>query len=136
MQKMITIPVDEFTTPVPTTVEPATPINKVMDLMHDQGIRHLPVAKAEKTVGMISDRDLRMFTALGGGDHITAEDIMTPHPYGVRSGTPLDQVAFNMSKEKIGSAIVVDDDDDIVGIFTSTDALNALIEVLRGELED
>ena len=38
-----------------------------------------------------------------------------------------------MSKQKIGSA-VVSDHNEIVGIFTSTDALNALVEILRGQL--
>ena len=41
-----------------------------------------------------------------------------------------------MSDAKIGSLIVNDDNEKLVGIFTNTDALNALIEVLRGDVPE
>ena len=59
---------------------------------------------------------------------------MTPAPYTVLPDTPLDEVVYNMSKQKIGSTIVKSDEDEYIGIFTSTDALNALLEVLRGDV--
>jgi len=59
---------------------------------------------------------------------------MEHSPYVVESGTPLDQVALEMSNRKIGSAIVRNFDSFNYGIFTSTDALNALIEVVRGQI--
>ena len=39
-----------------------------------------------------------------------------------------------MSSKKLGSAIVLDEQGDLAGIFTTTDALNALVEVIRGKL--
>ena len=129
------LPVDEYTTPAPLTVEATVSITELMSIMETEKFRHIPVVDAGKAVGIISDRDLRMFTALGGGDHIIARDIMVSHPFIVKSGTALEDVAFSMSKNKLGSAIVVDPEDNVVGIFTSTDALNALIEVLRGDVD-
>ena len=129
------VPVDEFTTPTPKTVDLMTPLTDLTTIMADGNFRHIPVLENDRVVGIISDRDLRMFYTLGGGDHVLARDIMVPHPYVARSGTPLDQVALEMSKRKLGSTIIVDDEERAIGIFTSTDALNALIESLRGEIE-
>ncbi len=63
---------------------------------------------------------------------------MTANPYIVEPDVELEKVVFHMSKNKIGSAIVKFDGgaNTEFGIFTSTDALNALLEVLRGEIGD
>ena len=58
---------------------------------------------------------------------------MQKEPYLVSADTKLSEVAFYMSKNKYGSALVMNPDGDL-GIFTSTDALNALVEVLRGDI--
>src|SRR5690606_369396 len=99
------VPVDEFTTPTPKTVDVMTPITQITDLMSEGDFRHIPVVEDGRVVGIISDRDLRMFYALGGGEHIVARDIMTPQPYVATSGTPLDAVALEMSRRKLGSTI-------------------------------
>jgi CBS domain-containing protein len=39
-------------------------------------------------------------------------------------------VAYRLSKEKKGSAIVLDLEERLYGIFTTTDALNALVEIV------
>lgn len=49
----------------------------------------------------------------------------------VRASTTLDEVAYLMSEKKVGSVIVNDDEGAFVGFFTTTDALNALIEIVR-----
>ena len=58
---------------------------------------------------------------------------MKKDPYIVDSTTKLSEVAFYMAKHKYGSALVQEPDGEL-GIFTSTDALNALVEVLRGDI--
>ena len=60
-----------------------------------------------------------------------AADIMAAAPLTVRSTTPLDEVAYEMSDKKVGSVIVEDEDGQFLGIFTATDALNALVEIVR-----
>ncbi|HKB07185.1 MAG TPA: CBS domain-containing protein [Candidatus Polarisedimenticolia bacterium] len=57
---------------------------------------------------------------------------MTPGPYTVGPRTSLAKVARSMAKAKYGSAIVMDRG-RIVGIFTATDALEALAGLIRGE---
>ena len=56
---------------------------------------------------------------------------MASDPVTVNSQASLDEVAFEMSQKKIGSVIVNDENENFLGIFTVTDALNALIEIAR-----
>jgi acetoin utilization protein AcuB len=88
----------------------------------------------EKVVGIVSDRDLKVISGLKMLEKslLTAEDIMSVDPITVDSSTLLDEVAFEMSERKIGSVIVTEND-QFVGIFTVTDALNAFIEAARAE---
>ncbi|MCB0383894.1 MAG: CBS domain-containing protein [Bdellovibrionales bacterium] len=126
------IPVDEFTSPSPITVSPELSAADVSEVLRENGIRHIPVVDKDVTVGIISERDLRVLSSVKELHQVTAAQVMIPDPFTVTPETPLDQVVFEMSDRKIGSAIVQDADGKIVGIFTNTDALNALIEILRG----
>jgi acetoin utilization protein AcuB len=62
------------------------------------------------------------------------EDVMTPHPYTVTPGAPLDEVASAMSRRKIGSAVVVEGG-RVVGVFTTVDALRLLSALLAEEVD-
>lgn len=128
------VPVEEYTSPSPLTVAPTTPIQEISQMMRDNGIRHLPVVKKGVAVGIISDRDVKLASSFMSSKNLTADDIMSADPYTVLPETNLDEVAFEMSKNKYGSAIVQDESGQIMGVFTSTDALNALIEILRGDI--
>jgi acetoin utilization protein AcuB len=56
---------------------------------------------------------------------------MTPEPYSVTPDAPLNQVARVMAQRKIGSAVVIERG-AVSGVFTVTDALQALVEALEG----
>lgn len=130
---MHTVAVEEFTTPDPVTVGEDVPVDELRRQMEAHGIRHLPVMRGEEVVGVISDRDLRLIEGLSvsGKFLIRASDIMAAEPVSVLASTPLDEAAYVMSERKIGSVLVKDEDGRFVGIFTQTDALNALVEVVR-----
>jgi len=129
----IHIPVDEFTTPDPLTAHEDMMIDELRQLMDEHGIRHLPVVRGTAVVGLISDRDVRLAAGLSSEERrqVRAADIMATALLTVSSTTPLDEVAYAMSEKKVGSAIVMDEEDQFLGIFTATDALNALIEIVR-----
>ena len=59
---------------------------------------------------------------------------MVENPESVQAGSLLSEAVFKMSEHMIGSLLVLDEEGKLDGIFTSTDALNALIEVLRDEV--
>ena len=127
------LPVEEFTTPNPITATEDMSIDEVLHLMSEHGVRHLPVVRDDEVVGVISDRDLRLARGLSD-EHkfqVRAGDIMSAEPVAVTADMPLDDVAFTMSDRKIGSVIVNERDGTLLGIFTVTDALNALIEITR-----
>ena len=132
--KRIDLPVEEFTTPDPIVASENETIDTLSKIMHEHGIRHLPVVSHGKVVGIVSDRDLRLVAVLDLQEkkQILARDIMSKDPITVDSRTPLSEVAFEMSKRKIGS-VMVNEGEKLLGIFTATDALNALIEIARGK---
>jgi|SRR5690606_7295897 len=127
------VPVEEFTTPDPITATEEMTIDEVRELMETHGIRHLPVLRGEAVVGVISERDVRLASNLTVAEkfQVRAADLMAADPLTVSAATPLDEVAYAMSENKVGSVIVKDEDDRLLGIFTATDALNALIETVR-----
>lgn len=127
--------VEEYTTPSPITVDELTDLLEVEEIMKKNGVRHIPVIAGNKAIGIISQRDLKVFTNSEYAKKFSARDLMTEGPFEVMYNTPLVDVAFGLSEKKIGSAIVTDESGSIIGIFTVTDALNALIEVLRGSVE-
>jgi len=126
------VPVEEFTTPNPITANEDTSIEDLRSLMAEHGIRHLPIVNGNRVVGIISDRDLRVIAGLDLREKslVSAKDIMAEDPFTVSSEATLDEVAFEMSNRKIGS-VIVNEGNSFLGIFTATDALNALIEVTR-----
>lgn len=128
----LNISVEEYTTPNPVTANEQCSIEELNRLMKEHGIRHLPICQGEKIVGIVSDRDLKVVAGLGLNEKILvrAADIMARDPVSVNSDARLDEVAFEMSKRKIGS-VIVNEGDALLGIFTVTDALNALIEIAR-----
>ena len=133
LEKLKNLKVEEFTTPCSICVPPETSLTKLEHLMKEGNIRHIPVKEKNKVVGIISERDVYFSYRLGNADKITAQDIMQKNPYQVDSLTKISEVAFYMSKNKFGSALVIGADGEL-GIFTSIDALNALIEIIRGDI--
>jgi len=133
----LTVPVEEFTTPNPVTVSEDATIDEMNQLMKVHGVRHIPIIRNQRVVGVVSDRDCRIAAGLTQPEKrlVRASDIMAADPVTVSGGETLDKVAFEMSAKKIGSVIVNDENDKFLGIFTVTDALNALIEIARASNE-
>lgn len=106
-----------------------------MDFMKEHHIRHLPILKGGRLEGVVSDRDLKMYTSLTGADpeSDTVGQVLDRDVYVVSPAAALDEVAATMAEKKLGSAVVMDNH-KVVGIFTVVDALKALSELLRSRL--
>ena len=117
------VPVDEFITPDPVTAREDMSIDEVRSLMDRHDIRHLPVMRGNAVVGLISERDVRLVSGLTVAEKlmVNASDIMTTVLLTVGASTPLVEVAHAMARQKVGSAIVNDEDGRLLGIFTATD---------------
>ena len=125
--------VADYMTPGPYVVAPEDSLPSTHALMREHDIRHLPVVRGRELVGILSDRDLNLAQSLAPvhPERTTVEDAMTPNPYVVAPHAPLNQVARFMAERKIGSAGVMDGG-QLAGVFTVTDALQALVEALEG----
>ena len=129
------LPVEEYTTPNPVTATEDMSIEELSSLMKKYGVRHIPiVGGGDGVIGIVSERDLRLVSGLSQIEKVfvRAGDIMIGDPVTVTADMGLAEVAFEMSRKKIGSVIVNDENNKFLGIFTVTDALNALIEMSRG----
>lgn len=135
VQELKGITIEEYTTPFLFSVDKQTPLSQIIEIMDKEGIRHLPVLEGKKAIGIVSQRDVLVAMAKDAPKELHAEEFMTSNPYKVTSASTLDEVSFMMSQRKIGSALVLDENQELFGIFTTTDALNALIEIVRGEIE-
>jgi acetoin utilization protein AcuB len=126
--------VAEYMTAGPYAVGPNEALREAHRLMTTHAIRHLPVTADGRLVGIISDRDVELVWKLSHApsDVLTVEDAMIADPYTTTPETRLCEAVREMSRRKIGSAVVLDDR-RVVGVLTSTDAMLALADVLDGD---
>jgi acetoin utilization protein AcuB len=135
--KMKPIPtVQKYMTVLPHTIGFDQTIAKAKEMMREYGIRHLPVLKGGKLVGILSERDVNFVLTFKDtdADKTTVDEIFTPTPYVTSPGAHLDEVVAHMAEKKYGSALVVDNN-KLVGILTEIDALNAFSDLLRSRLK-
>ncbi len=129
-----TIPaIERYMTKSPYSIGTHDPLSKAHSLMHEHGIRHLPVLHGAELVGVVSDRDLHLVESLSEVDpsKVTVEEAMTTIVYAVAPSTPLDEVVGTMATKKCGSAVVMEAG-KVVGIFTTIDLCKAFAEHLHG----
>ena len=122
--------VEEFTSPATITINLNAGLDEAYKLMLSNGIRHLPVIEDGKVVGIVSERDIIANNGRDWSDQLRVKSVMNTSILSAYLNENLGDVAYRLSKEKKGSAIVFDNDDNLYGMFTTTDALNALVEIL------
>jgi acetoin utilization protein AcuB len=127
------VSVDEYTSPILVMINCKASIDKALEVMLENRIRHLPVEDGGKVVGIVSERDLLTHQGKNWTTMMTVEDIMNPNLFSVYRNEGLGEVAFQLSSQKVGSALVLDESGEVYGIFTTTDALNALVEIFCPE---
>lgn len=118
-------PIKAVMTPFPHAIEADAPLRQARNRMLQHEIRHLPVKRRHRLVGVLTDRDLKRALdpslGLAPGNELFVEDVMVADAYTVSLDEPLDRVLAEMADRYIGCALVVKDD-QLAGIFTNTDA--------------
>lgn len=121
----------DFMTLQPQSVESKENIQVAADMMAKYGIRHLPVTTDGYVSGMLSEREVNLAVGIESIDpkQILVIDMCSERPYIVPPDTPLREVAGDMAKKHIGSAIVMENA-HLIGIFTASDVCRALHDLL------
>ncbi len=105
------------------TVEPNQPIAQARALLHRYRIRHLPVLRKERLIGIVTDRDVR-----GSDSAQTVANVMTPKPVVINPNASVDEAARQMRMHKFGALPVVEGG-KLVGILTESDILDAFVDL-------
>ncbi len=129
------VSVRHWMTPTPHSVGKEQPLSVAQRLMRENGVRHLPVLEHGKLVGIISERDLLFVQAITGVDLASTkvEDAMTQSVYCVPPEQRLRAVVAEMAEHRYGCAVIVEGA-KVVGVFTTTDALDVLAHHLAKDL--
>lgn len=127
--------IEKYMTAMPHTINPSMPIKTAIELMRENHFRHLPVQSAGKLVGVLTDRDIKLAGCFQDQEKLTVDDIMTPSPYTITPQASLDEVVFEMAEHKYGCAVVQQENGKVVGIFTATDGLRVLGEILKTQFK-
>jgi acetoin utilization protein AcuB len=128
------IPVRQYMTALPETIEEGLLLSDAKDRMFNLGVHHLPVVRDGKLVGVVTHRDIAVAEALATVDYaqIPVSSVMTSVPFTCGPSAHVEAVAREMAAHHYGSAIIVDPDHpaQVVGVFTTTDALRALADTI------
>jgi acetoin utilization protein AcuB len=132
LSNMKALPIEQFMTRSPHTIGLDQTLIRAHGMMREHKVRHLPVLDGGKLVGLVSQRDLEFIESLKDVDpyEVEVSEAMTQDAYTVSPSDDLREVATKMAHHKYGSVVVMKGD-DVVGVFTTVDALRALAEVLQ-----
>ncbi len=122
------------------TLSPDQTLLKAMNIIQQKRIRHLPVVQGGKVVGIVTELDVRRAGASDSTslsifelnyllDQIKVSSFMTKKVITVSPDEPIETAAKIIYDHKIGALPVVDQN-QLVGLITSSDILETFIEVL------
>lgn len=121
------VAISRFMTKSPHTIGINATLAEARDRMNRYGLRHLPVLQAGALVGLLSQRDIQLLETLKDVDPKTVkvEEAMSQDVLSVEPEASIAEVARRMAERRCGSA-VIERRGEILGIFTTVDALNAI----------
>ncbi len=126
----------------PVTISPEATFYEARNLIHEKGVRHLPVIdKNNVLVGIVTDRDIRQ-AAPSDATLLSVQELnyllgklkvssfMTPKAklITITPDTLIEEAVQLMHDNKIGCLPVMEGE-KLYGIFTETDALDHLVDI-------
>lgn len=130
-------------TPNPVVIDRDATLDQALAILEDYGFRHLPVVECNRVIGILSDRDLRLSTAmlssasrlrdrkgrkLPGAERVF--EVMRAPVHCLPPDATPSQAARDMVAREIG-AIPIVDGECLAGIVTETDLLRLFLERCR-----
>lgn len=134
--------VRELMTPNVITVEEDQTILEVRELMSTKNIRRIPVVDDISRIrGIITDGDigrsepsdattLSKYEASYLLSRLKVRDVMTKTVITVNDTSEIEEVAYQLYRNKIGALPVVDADNKLCGIITDSDVFKAFVDIM------
>ena len=121
--------VKNFMTVNPMTVSPGDDIKVVFNDLVENKIRQAPVVENEKLIGIVTDRDLRMALITDKPKlSLYVENVMSKDPVAVNEDTSIKKAARIIIEHKYNALPVINENNQLMGILTTTDIIEGLIE--------
>jgi CBS domain-containing protein len=132
--------ISEVMRPGAFTITDTESLGVAQSAMTRAHIRHLPVLRGDRLVGILSERDVLAARALAADESrlwwsMPVAEAMQPAPQTARPDDPLTEVAGRMALAKIGAMPIVERG-KLLGIATVTDVLDAEVRVAMGTTND
>ena len=111
----------------PVTISPLDTLVSAQEKMRAGEFRQMPVVDKGRLVGIITDRDIRRY----GRHNVVArvQSAMTEGAITATPVTPIDEAARLLLEHKIGGIPVVENE-DLVGIISTSDILQAFVDLI------
>ncbi|HUL58480.1 MAG TPA: CBS domain-containing protein [Anaeromyxobacteraceae bacterium] len=130
--------VGDWMTSNPITIDATASVIEALHLLKERNIRRLPVMKGGRLAGVVTEKMLLSYspgkaTSLDQWElhyllsKTPVTQAMNPKPHTVKPSTPIAEAARLLHDRKLNGVVVVNDAGDLVGIMTTTNALEALI---------
>ncbi len=120
------------------TVDINTSVMRATRTMKENNIRRLPVLSQGKLAGVVTDRDLKEASPSSTSEmdihemyyllsEMKIKDVMTDKCICLQAEDTLEKAALVMLEEKISGIMILDVDDNLVGLLSETDILRGFI---------
>ncbi len=136
--------VEQWMTKNPITIEEDASIIEAMHLMKEKNVRRFPVTCKGKFCGLITDRMIKGYTP-GQSSSLdtwevhyilskaTVRDAMNARPLTITPNAPLCEAARIIHDNKLYGLCVTDSNNNLVGLLTTTNLMDALIALCGRE---
>lgn len=115
----------------PPTIPGDETLGAALSRMRDSGARFLPVVDADRRlIALATERDLRRSLSEGASSRTPLADVATSVPSFARTDEPLSLATLRLARERIGAQPVVDEQERLLGLLTTTDVLGHLARTL------
>lgn len=130
--------VADWMTKNPITIEEDASVIEAIHLLKEKNIRRLPVMRKGKLAGLVTEKMLLGYMPAKASSldqwelhyllsKTPVKAAMNPKPHTVTPTTPISEAAKLIHDRKLNGITVVNDQGELVGLLTTTNALEALI---------
>jgi acetoin utilization protein AcuB len=130
--------VSRWMTSNPVVIEDSATIVEAIHLLKEKNVRRLPVMHKGRVAGVVTEKMLKDFTP-GKATSLDTWEIhyllartpvtaaMNPRPHTVTPDTEIAEAAKLLHDRKLNGVLVMNEKNELVGILTTTNALEALV---------